>query len=51
MSIPKVEINKDYITDFEGKNSRVPCQLMTISKLYRHLARGYFKRRINKKEE
>jgi hypothetical protein len=44
MSISWVEINKDYIIDFGGKNSKVPCQSMTISKLYRCLARGYFKR-------
>ena len=44
MSISRVEINRDYTIDFRGKNSRVPCQSMTISKLSRCLARGYFKR-------
>ncbi|MBU7047914.1 MAG: hypothetical protein HXS54_15865 [Theionarchaea archaeon] len=44
MSVSRVEINKDYIIDFRGKNSKVPCQSMIISKLYRCLARGYFKR-------
>ena len=44
MSISRVEINKDYIINSGGKNSKVICQSMTISKLYRCLARGYFKR-------
>jgi hypothetical protein len=44
MSISRVEISKDYVIDFRGKNSKVPCQSMTISKLYRYLVRGYFKR-------
>ena len=44
MSISRVEINRDYTIDFRGKNSRVPCQSMTISRLYRCLVRGYFKR-------
>lgn len=44
MSISRVELNRDYFVCFGGKNSKVPCQSMTISKLYRCLARGYFKR-------
>lgn len=44
MSVSRVEINRDYTIDFRGKNSKVPCQSITISKLYRCVARGYFKR-------